>query len=179
VIISSWNNTPAAAGGEFSCGASTPGFDVIVRDINNAPIANSQVKVMFGGTGTSIRPYQDVGPGPVTVHCIDHSITLPTDGNGRASFVPHFGRFAETNVVEVSADGVILGLIQARSPDYDCDGDVDVADLSTFSGDFLDTQAYHARSDFDDCPNTSLGDLLFFSAQFLASGAGSPRNVCP
>lgn len=179
VITSSWNETPATAGGLTPCGTSTPGFDVVVRDATGTPIPNVQVKIVFGGSGTGIRPYQDLGPGPVTAHCNDHSIVVSaTDGQGRVNFVPHFGRWSETAVVPVYADGFLIAQIQARSPDYDCDGDVDLPDLTTFSGDYLDTHAYHGRSDFDDCPGTTLGDLVFFAGQYLASSAGSPRPVC-
>ena len=180
VIISSWNNVPAY-NGLAACSSSPAGFDVWVRDSAGNPIANSQVRIVFAGTGTSIRPYHPQGPqGPIVIHCGDHSFSGFTDGQGHLNFVPHFGRYAEFAVVPVYADNVQIALIEARSPDYDCDGDVDLSDLTTFSGDFTDTHAYHARSDFDDCPTTSLGDFVFFSGQYLASvQAGVPIDTCP
>jgi hypothetical protein len=179
VIISSWNNVPAG-NGLAPCSGSPAGFDVWVRDSAGNPVGSAQVKVTFAGTGTSIRPYKPQGPqGPITIHCIDHSMSGFTDGQGHLNFTPHFGRYAETNVVEVTADGVVLALIQARSPDYDCDGDVDLLDFSTFVGDYTDTH-YHPRSDFDDCPATTLGDLSFFVNQYVASAnSGVPIDVCP
>jgi len=177
VIISSWNETPAR-NGLTPCVTSDAGFDLVVRDAAGTPIPNSQVRVTFGGTGTSILPYTNLGPGPTFTQCFDRTIVVgPTDGQGRIHFVPHFGRYAETAVIPVFADGVQIALIEARSPDYDGDGDVDLSDLTTFSGDYLDP-GYHARSDFDDCASTRLGDLVFFVGQYLASTAGSPRPVC-
>lgn len=175
VIVSSWNNTAAPLG---PCYNDVPGYDLTVRDINNAPIPGSHVKIVFGSPA-GIRPYQDVGPGPVTVNCVDHSINIVADGQGRVHFVPHFGRYSDSYTETVYADGVILGNLKARSPDYDGDGDVDVADWTTFVGDYLDMQNYHARSDFDLCPNSNLPDFSFFVQQYLASGAGGARSVCP
>jgi hypothetical protein len=179
VIISSWNETPAK-NGLTPCVMSQDGFDVVVRDAAGTPVPNAQVRITFGGTGTSIRPYTNLGPGPTFAQCFDFTIVVgPTDGLGRIHFVPHFGRYAETRVVPVFADGVQIALIEARSPDYDGDGDVDLSDLTTFSGDYLDTQNYRARSDFDDCAGSTLGDFVFFVGQYLASGAtGVPRPVC-
>jgi len=182
VIISSWNNVPAPSGG-LACTASQAGFDVYVRDIAGNPIANSQVRIVFAGTGTSIRPYHPPGPsGPVTIHCLDHSFSGFTDGSGHFNFTPHFGRYGEFSNIPVYADNVQIALIQARSPDYDCDGDVDLSDFANFAQDYTDPApgAYHARSDFDDCPTKSLGDFAFFAGQYLASSAsGAPIDVCP
>ena len=178
VIISSWNNVPAA-NGLTACTPSDAGFDVFVKDVAGNPVANSDVRIVFGGTGTSIRPYRLQQGSQIEIRCFDHSFRGLTDGAGRLSFVPHFGRWAETNVVPVYADGIQIALIQARSPDYDNDGDVDLSDLSTFATDYTDTQ-YHGRSDFDDCPATKLGDFAFFANQYLAStAAGVPIDTCP
>ena len=175
-IVASWNNVGAPAGG--TCFTGTPTYDVTVRDVSNAPIAGSHVKVLFNA-GSGIHPYSDPGPG-VTVNCVDHSFNLVTDAQGRVSFVPHFGGNGEPFTTgTVYADGVVLTGLRVRSPDYDADGDVDVADWTTFVGDYLDTQNYHARSDFDQCATSNLPDFVFFVSQYLASGAGSPHPYCP
>lgn len=180
VIISSWNNVPAN-NGLAACSSSPAGFDVWVRDSAGNPIPNSQVKIVFAGTGTSIRPYHPQGPqGPIVIHCGDHSFSGFTDGQGHLNFTPQFGRYAEIAVVPVYADNVQIALIEARSPDYDDDGDVDLSDFATFADDYSDIHVYHARSDFDDCPTKNLGDFAFFADQFVASTAsGIPIPVCP
>ena len=181
VIISSWNDTPAG-NGLAPCSATPAGFDVTVRDFFGNPVAGAQVKIGFAGSGTAIRPYRLGGGQPIQIQCADRSINGTTDGTGHLNFTPHFGRYAETNVVEVFADGVLLARIEARSPDYDCDGDVDLADFANFADDYTDPApgAYHARSDFDDCPARSLGDFAFFADNYVASVAsGIPVDTCP
>jgi hypothetical protein len=176
VIISSWNEQGAPSG--IGPCAGTPGFDVVVRDINNAPVPNATIKIQFTLTGTAIKPYRSQS-GQVFVQCNDRSINVVTDANGHATIVPHFGRWTESPVVPVYANGFLLQYVEARSPDYNCNGSVELADLVEFVNDLKDTSTPHPRSDFDDCPGVTLGDFSFFAAQLLASQAGSPAPVCP
>ena len=56
VIIGSFDHLGAMAGVASCSPTATRGFDVEVRDVNNVPVANSVVQIVFAGTGTSIRP---------------------------------------------------------------------------------------------------------------------------
>jgi hypothetical protein len=179
VIVGSYNFVGAASG-TGPCVGNTPGFDVWVRDAGNAPVPGAVVSIVFAGTGTSIRPYRNPGPQPnVTIRCGMHEIDVVADANGHAVFVPRFGRWSESPVVPVYANGVFLTMIEARSADYNNDGTVDLSDLSMFAADYLDPFAVHRRSDFDDCPSSSLGDLSFFVLQYTASAVGPIEAVCP
>jgi hypothetical protein len=180
VIIGSYGPQGATSGDGPCSATALPGFDVYVRDFNNVPVAGSVVSIVFAGTGTSVRPYLNQWPQPgVSVVCMNHQLNVTTDVNGHARFVPRFGRYGEGPAVPVYADGVFLRNIEARSADYNCDGQVNVADLGTFSGDYLDPVGFRRRSDFDDCPGMTIADLSFFAAQYLASAAGPIEPVCP
>jgi len=180
VIIGSYSPDGATSGVGPCAPSALAGFDVYVRDFNNLPIAGSVVSIVFAGTGTSVRPYLNQWPQPgVSVNCAQHQLNVTTDVNGHARFVPRFGRYGESPVVPVYADGVFLRNIEARSADYDCDGRVSVADLGVFSGDYLDPVGVHRRSDFDDCPGMTIADLSFFAQQYLASLGGPIEPVCP
>jgi hypothetical protein len=180
VIIGSYSPEGATSGVAPCAPNALPGFDVFVRDFNNLPIAGSVVSIVFAGTGTSVRPYLNQWPQPgVSVNCAQHQLNVTTDVNGHARFVPRFGRYGESPVVPVYADGVFLRNIEARSTDYNCDGRVNVTDLGVFAGDYLDPFGNHPRSDFDDCPGMTVADLSFFAQQYLASLAGPIEPVCP
>lgn len=180
VIIGSYSPDGALSGDRPCSPTALPGFDVYVRDFNNQPIAGSVVSIVFAGTGTSVRPYLNQWPQPgVSVNCMQHQLNVTADANGHARFVPRFGRYGEQPVVPVYADGIFLRNIEARSADYNCDGQVNVTDLGVFAGDYLDPAGVHRRSDFDDCPGMTIADLSFFAQQYLASLAGPIEPVCP
>jgi hypothetical protein len=178
VIIGSYNSQGAISGQSPCLATATMGFDVVVRDFANNPIPGSVVTIIFGGTGTSIRPYVTQDPG-VTVLCGSHGLQVTTDASGHAHLVPRFGRFSNSAVIPVSADGILLAHVSARSPDYQNDGAVDLGDFTTFAQDYADQGGGQPRSDFDDCPQTRLGDFVFFAAQFLASSVGGAQPFCP
>lgn len=180
VIIGSFGPNGATSGMAPCAPNALPGFDVFVRDASNTPIAGSVVSIVFAGTGTAVRPYLNQWPQPgVSVNCMQHQLNVTTDANGHARFVPRFGRYGESAVVPVYADGVFLRNIEARSADYNCDGQVNVTDLGVFAGDYLDPAGGHPRSDFDDCPGMTIADLSFFAQQYLASLASPIEPVCP
>lgn len=179
IIIGSYSLSGASSGFNPCTPGATPGFDVYVRDAVNNPVPFATVRIIFAGTGTGIRPYNNQLQPMVTTVCNNHEIDVVADGNGHAVFVPRFGRWGEAPNIPVYADGVLLRNIQAASPDYNDDGAITLSDLSIFSSDLLDDLNYHARSDFDDCPSSKLGDFSFFAAQLLASSAGPVEPVCP
>jgi hypothetical protein len=179
VIIGSYDLTGAPSGPAPCLATATPGFDVWVRDLNNLPVPGAVVQIIFAGTGTSIRPYRNQLQSNVTVRCGNHELDVVADANGHAVFVPRFGRYGEIPVVPVYANGVLLGNVEARSADYNDDGTVNLIDLGIFTTDYTDPLSYHPKSDFDDCPNTNLGDFAFFAEQYLASISGPIEQVCP
>jgi hypothetical protein len=160
------------------CGPRQPGYNVIVRNVNNIPVPNSLVRLDFRNV-PSIRLGAAQNQG-TTVNCAFRSIDKITDGNGAVRFFPRFAGFSNTPSVEVSADGVILGSVRARSTDIDgLGGTVGLSDLAIFSANFA-AQAPTPETNFDDCTSgtigTSLPDLVIFAAQFQQSFVGP---YCP
>jgi len=163
VIIGSFD-THGATSGFGPCSNGTPGFDVYVRDAQGQPVVGS-VTVQFAGSGTGIRPFLAQNPG-VTVDCTQRTLTTTTDANGHAVMVPRFGHFSLSPQIPVFANGQFLRFVEARSPDYDGDGQISLADFNQFAADFPNPVP-QAESDFDDCPTSRLGDFSFFVEQFL------------
>ena len=93
-----------------------PGFEVTVRDVNLTPLANKNVVVDFSATTMKLHSTQNAG---TTVNCAAKTISKLTNGSGVAVFSARVGGFTNTNNVEVSADGVVLALVKARSTDND------------------------------------------------------------
>jgi len=154
VIVGSPNGT--------AIGGTPPGFDVIVRDVSNAPLAGSTVKLDLGAAGIKLYASQAAG---TTLNCANGTISRVTNAQGAVNFVPRFGGWTDGNAILVSADGVILGNVKGRSPDYDKDGKVGLGDLAAFTLDFMPNPA-SLRSDFDLNGVVGLGDFAIFSDQF-------------
>ena len=154
-------------------GGSPAGFDVTMRDVNNAPRPGVIVELWIGDAG--LRLYADQASG-TTVNCLQGTISRVTNAQGAVNFAARFGGWVDANEIPVIGDGVVLGLVKGRSPDYDKDGAVGLPDLVVFSGDFLVNPSAQ-KSDFDLNGNTGLGDFVLFSTQFL--GVSVPRPLCP
>jgi len=166
---------PIAVGSPLgvAIGGSPAGFDVVMRDVSNAPRPGVVVELRLGAAGLKLYANQAAG---TTVDCITGSISRVTNAQGAVNFVPRFGGWADGNVVEVIGGGESFGFVKARSPDYDRDGKVGLADFAIFSEDFL-TQPATLRSDFDLFGTVGLGDFAIFSDQFV--GAATPQPLCP
>ena len=157
----------------IAIGGAPAGFDVTMRDINNAPRAGVIVELRLGAAGLTVYANQATG---TTVDCVTGTISRVTNAQGAVNFAPRFGGWSDANDVPVWGAGEMLGNVKSRSPDYDRDGKVGLSDLVTFSGDFMLNPGAQ-KSDFDLNGNTGLGDLVLFSAQFL--GASTPQVLCP
>ena len=157
----------------IAIGGAPPGFDVTVRDVHNVPLAGSTVELRLGAAGLKLYATQQSG---TTINCAAGTISRVTNAAGAVNFVPRFGGWNDAYAVEVSADGVVLSLVKARSLDYDKDGKVGIADFSAFSEDFL-TQPATLRSDFDLSGVVGIGDFSIFSEQF--PGPGTVQPTCP
>jgi hypothetical protein len=154
-------------------GGTPPGFDVVVRDESMQPRAGAVITLDFSASG--IRLYTTQASG-TTLSCLNRSISRVTDAQGSTNFVPRFGGWNDANSVAILVDGVIVGYVRGRSPDYDADGRVGLADLAIMTSDLLNNAAAQ-RSDFDLNGSVGLGDLALFSQQLL--GAGSTQVLCP
>lgn len=152
-------------------GGSPPGFDVTMRDVNNAPRPGVIVELRLGAAGLKLYANQAAG---TTIDCLAGSISRVTNAQGAVNFAPRFGGWTDDNTVEVMGGGERIGMVKARSPDYDRDGRVGLADFATFNEDFL-THPATLRSDFDLGGTIGLGDFVLFSQQFPTTA----QPLCP
>jgi hypothetical protein len=116
-------------------GGSPAGFDVTVRDVNNAPLSGRTVTLNFAASGMKVISTQNAG---TTVNCAAKSISRVTNGSGAVNFAARVAKFNNSNTVEVSADGVVLGNVKGRSTDIDgIDAKTGLGDLALLSGNLL------------------------------------------
>ena len=108
VVVGNASGTPM--------GGSPAGYDVIVRDINNAPVPGAIVTLDFSATGIRLYRTQSAG---TTINCLARTISRVSNGVGAVNFAARIGRFDNTNSVEVSANGVTLAFVPGRSTDID------------------------------------------------------------
>lgn len=151
-----------------------PGFDVVVRDVNNATLSGRTVTLNFAASGMKVYSTQNAG---TTVNCAAKSISRVTNGSGAVVFGAKVAKFNNSNTVEVSAEGVVLGNVKGRSTDIDglVEGKVGLGDLSAFSVNYLlNTSA--VETDYDVSGLTGLADLSLFSAEYLL---GPTLTFCP
>ena len=174
IIIGSWNGNSAPSA-NVQCGAPFPGFEVVVRDINNIPIAGALVTLRFGASSARPHAVQNVG---TSVNCPGVAISRRTDAAGYVRFDARVAGYDLGNHVFVDADGVLLGAVPVISPDYDGNGAMTLADFVTFSGDFLNPVP-PVRSDFNWCPPSILPDYVWFSGQYMAGISQPPALLCP
>jgi len=151
--------------------AATPGFDVIVRDVSNAPLAGVTVTLNYAVSGMKVYQTQNAG---TTVNCPAKSISRVTNGAGQVTFGPRTGKFNNANTVEVSANGVVLGNVKGRSTDIDgIGGQTALGDFALFSSAF---GTVNQETDFDVSGGvTGLGDFGIFSTEF----SGVTLTYCP
>jgi len=149
----------------------TPGYDVIVRDVSNAPLAGVTVTLNYAVAGMKVYQTQNAG---TTVNCPAKSISRVTNGAGQVTFGPRTGKFNNANTVEVSANGVVLGNVKGRSTDIDgLGGQTALGDFALFSSAF---GTNNQETDFDVSGGvTGLGDFGIFSSEF----AGPVLTYCP
>jgi len=152
-------------------GGSPAGYDVSIRDVNNAPVPNSVIVLDF--SSSNVRAYSTQNAG-TTVDATARTLTriAPT---GSTNFAVRCGGFANTNAVHVFGNGMFIADVRWRSTDIDAlDGRTGLSDFAYFSSRFL-TFATAPEVNFDltqsDVP--SLGDFTIFSAEFLNGPTGT------
>lgn len=154
-------------------GAAPAGFDVVVRDVNNAPLSGRTVTLDFSATPMKVFTVQNAG---TTVNCPAKTISRVTNASGAVNFASRVAKFDNTNGVEVSADGVVLATVKGRSTDIDgTDGTTGLGDFAIFGNNFLNVPAAQ-ETDYDQSGSTALGDFAIFGAEFLNGATGS---YCP
>jgi len=158
------DNTGTARGG------SPAGFDVAVKDVNLAPVLGATVTLNFSASG--VRGYSSQNAG-TTVNAAAQTLSRVA-ASGSTNFAAKTAKFTNSNTVEVSANGVVLGDVKWRSTDILGAGTTGVTDLSYFSARFLGL-INSPECNFDlsvsDVPGVT--DLSAFSAEFLSLASGS------
>ncbi len=166
VMVGNATGNPLGAPGGFGTSA-VGGFEVIVRDINNLALIGRPV-VLDVSSSPGIKLFNVVGGG-ITVNCTNRTLTKPTDGTGLALFMARFGGFENADAVEVSADGVALANVKARSTDVDgLGGGTGLGDLGIFANNFANNPTA-PETDFDTSGSTGLGDLGIFAIEFASA----------
>src|SRR5205823_5171001 len=115
-------------------GGTPAGFNVTVRDLNDAPVLYSDVTLDFSASAVRVYTAQSAG---TTVDAVMHTVTR-TAVTGSTTFALRTGRSANASTVEVTSSGVVLGHVQWRSTDIDgLDGKTGVGDVTYFASKYL------------------------------------------
>ncbi len=175
VVVGGSSSIPIAVGGD--CATRPPGFHIIVRDLAQVPVEGASVTLDF--SLTPIRLYATQYDG-TTVNCLQRTLTRISGAQGAVTFYPVFGGSDATNSVEVSADGVVLAFVPARSTDIDAmDATTGLGDFTIFSSAFAQSLA-NTRTNFDNCPVgasiPTIADFAIFVRQFETGATGT---YCP
>jgi hypothetical protein len=154
-------------------GGSPAGFDVTVKDVNNAPLAGRTVTLDFSGTPMKVFNAQNAG---TTLNCAAKTISRVTNASGAVNFAARVAKWDNANNVDVIADGVPLFVVKGRSTDLDgLDATTGLGDFSIFGNRFLSNPAAQ-ETDFDLSGATGLADFSIFGSQFLSGATGT---YCP
>ncbi len=149
------------------------GFDVTVRDVNNAPLPGRTVTLDFSATPMKVFNVQNAG---TTLNCAAKTISRVTNASGAVNFASRIAKFDNANNVSVIADGVPLFVVKGRSTDIDgSGGSTGLSDLSAFSVAYLTAPATQ-ETDYDLSGSTGLPDLGFFASEYLGGVIGT---YCP
>ncbi len=159
------DNTGIARGG------APAGFDVAVRDVNNAPVLGATVTLNFSASGVKGYISQNAG---TTVNAAAQSLSRVAT-TGSTNFAAKTGKFTNSNTVEVSANGVVLGDVKWRSTDIDGVGGITgLSDFSYFSARYIGLiSAPECNFDLSVGDVPGLGDFSIFSAEYLSLASGS------
>lgn len=134
--------------------------EITVRNNVNAPIENAAVTVEVGASNP-------ICPGAVLVGT--------TNSSGRCDIVLAGGGCVDQVALAgvIRANGVVIrAYSNVKSPDADGNLRVDLADLVSFSAEFLGANQEDCH-DYDNDEETGLSDLVLFSQAFV------PGNHCP
>lgn len=158
------DNTGTAYGGVPA------GFDVAVKDVNNAPVLGATVTLNFSASG--VRGYATQNAG-TTVNAVAQTLSRVAT-TGSTNFAARTAKFNNANTVEVSANGVVLGNVKWRSTDVDGVGGITgLTDLTYVANRYLGAQtAPEANLDLSVSDVVALGDLTIEANEYLAAASG-------
>jgi hypothetical protein len=150
-------------------------YRVLIRDINNAPIAGHVVTLDFSQSALRLYTTQEAG---TTLNCANRTLSRFTLGNGMATFHPRFGGACNAADVQVFGEGVLVAQVPARSTDVDgTNACADLQDFVRFAGPYLEGSAAHPELDFDGSGgNVGLGDFVLLARDILS---GEKGEYCP
>jgi hypothetical protein len=165
-------------------------FTIVVRDLGNNPVANSQVVLDFGSC-TDMSLCYDVATAPAypygtaqSIDCASWTLRGFTDVSGQITFtVVGAGKNngvapgPGANCINILADGVSLG--RATSVEFDQNGlittnGVEVTDMVGILKDW-GSGIYFGRSDIDHDGSLTVLDIVPWRTCF---GAGTSGNGC-
>lgn len=159
---------------------------VTVRDLANAPIANSSVVIDFTGNTSDTRIGDVTGQlyQGVVANCGTHGVSALTNGAGVATFVVIGGGKSPVGLAhaagsgDVFADGVFLGSLNVGSYDLNGLDGITLADLSLWSADYFGGGA--DRANYDDIGGTDLLDLSVWGGVYFGGKSNlSASSYCP
>ena len=156
-------------------GSAPAGFDVTLRDVNNAPLVGHVIVVDFSSSAMRLLGAQNPG---TTIDCAGRRLSRVTNAQGAVNFAARVAGYDNTNAIAVihQENGEILAHVKGRSTDLDgADGMTGLGDFALFAANFLNNPAAQ-ETDFDQGGNTGLGDFALFSAEFLRS---TTSPYCP
>jgi len=164
---------------------------VTVRDLANAPIANSSVVFDFSALVSDTRIGGDpLNPGSVQLYqglmdnCGTYGTSALTNAAGVATFViigggkSPVGAAHAAGTGDVYADGVYLGSLNVGSYDLNGQDGVTLADLSLWSADYFG--AGPDRANYDQIGGVDLLDLSVWGAVYFGGKSNlSATSYCP
>jgi len=154
-------------------GGTPPGFDVGMRDVNNAPIPARVVTLDFKGVTMKLGAVQNAG---TTLDCQARTLSRVTDGAGRVNFAPRLAGYDNTNSIRVVSNGEVIASVRGRSTDLDgIDGTTALGDFAIFGNNFLNNRTA-VETDYDLDGVTGLGDFALFHEEFQR---GALHSYCP
>ncbi len=152
----------------------THAFRVTARDVTSAPL--NAVPILLDFSATTARLYSVQEPG-ATLDCAARTLTRWTGRDGVATFNVRFGGYADGGRIQVSANGVVLSTIPARSTDMDALQGCGMGDLGMFAPLYLNRATNRPDTDFNNSGGAiDLADLSIFVQDLLDGASGT---YCP
>ncbi|HEY6194532.1 MAG TPA: hypothetical protein VI504_05765 [Candidatus Eisenbacteria bacterium] len=158
-------------------------FTVVVRDVANAPVANSSVEFRVLNCEGARLATDALQPG-VSTRCDTHGITAVTDVNGEVRLTLIGGGTPGAapgggSCAQVFASGVLLGMVSVSFLDMDGQRGLGVNDLSLWLADLALNEPI-SRSDFDGNGALTPNDLsVWLTAWSRAKSYESASSYCP
>jgi hypothetical protein len=159
---------------------------VTVRDLANAPIANSSVVIDFSDVLSDTRIGDASGQlyQNVVANCGTYGVSSLTDAAGVATLViigggqNPVGTAHAAGAADVYADGVYLGSLNVGSYDLNGEAGVTLADLSLWSADYFG--AGPDRANYDEIGGVDLLDLSVWGGVYFGGRSNvSAASYCP